>query len=115
MAKRSDDPRSWWMEVRADGQEAVTTYRVLGAADGRALIECAPQTGRTHQIRVHLAHIGCPIVGDPLYGPKTEEYSPLLLHARAIVLPFEGPEPVRVTAEPPAIFQAAMKPFNVTP
>jgi 23S rRNA pseudouridine1911/1915/1917 synthase len=52
------------------GREAVTTYRVLWRGGGCALIECKPETGRTHQIRVHLKHLGHPVLGDPLYGRR---------------------------------------------
>lgn len=54
--------------VREDGQRAVTYYRVERVSCGRALLRLRLETGRTHQIRVHLAHIGCPIAGDYLYG-----------------------------------------------
>ena len=57
--------------VRADGQHAVTHYRVEQENGQRALIRLRLETGRTHQIRVHLAHIGCPIAGDYLYGTET--------------------------------------------
>ena len=58
------------VERRVDpaGQRAVTAYRTLKAADGRALVELELDTGRTHQIRVHMAHLGCPLTGDFLYG-----------------------------------------------
>lgn len=54
--------------VREDGQRAVTHYRVERTGSGRALLRLRLETGRTHQIRVHLSHIGCPIAGDYLYG-----------------------------------------------
>lgn len=54
--------------VRLDGQHAVTHYRVVTAKGNRALIRLRLETGRTHQIRVHMEHIGCPIAGDYLYG-----------------------------------------------
>ena len=54
--------------VRADGQRAVTHYRVERVSGNRALVRLRLETGRTHQIRVHLSHIGCPIAGDYLYG-----------------------------------------------
>lgn len=56
------------VEVRPDGAHAVTEYRVLERAAGHALVSCRPRTGRQHQIRAHLAAIGCPIEGDKIYG-----------------------------------------------
>jgi 23S rRNA pseudouridine1911/1915/1917 synthase len=58
------------MDVRADGRPAVTHYRVIRRFRGHTLVRAELETGRTHQIRVHLAHIGFPIVGDPLYGGR---------------------------------------------
>lgn len=58
--------------VREDGQHAVTHYRVERVAGNRALLRLRLETGRTHQIRVHLAHIGCPIAGDYLYGTELD-------------------------------------------
>ena len=58
--------------VREDGQRAVTHYRVEYVRGERALLRLRLETGRTHQIRVHLAHIGCPIAGDYLYGTELE-------------------------------------------
>ena len=58
----------WRMEAHAEGQRARTAWRVLGRGDGRAWLELRPETGRTHQLRVHCALLGCPILGDPLYG-----------------------------------------------
>ena len=58
----------------ACGKEAVTCYRVLDSRDGKTLVSLYPHTGRTHQLRVHCAHrdgLGCPILGDPLYGRGT--------------------------------------------
>ena len=65
------DPRGLLRGVREDGQRAVTDYRVLRQTDRGSLVELHPRTGRTHQLRVHLSHLGCPILGDPQYG--TEE------------------------------------------
>ena len=56
--------------VREDGQRAVTHYRVEQICGARALLRLRLETGRTHQIRVHLSHIGCPIAGDYLYGTQ---------------------------------------------
>lgn len=58
------------MAVRSDGRDAVTHYRVLKRFRGHTLVRAQLETGRTHQIRVHLAHIGYPLVGDPVYGGR---------------------------------------------
>lgn len=60
------------MRVAARGLPALTRYRVVERLPRHALVELAPETGRQHQIRVHLAHLGCPIVGDKLYGHADE-------------------------------------------
>lgn len=52
------------------GKPSLTEYRVLAEADGMSLVRCVPVTGRTHQIRVHMAYIGCPLLGDYLYGEE---------------------------------------------
>ena len=99
--RKENRTRGWRMIVDPAGQSAVTEYRVLGAARGRAWLELRPLTGRTHQIRVHCAHIGCPVVGDRHYGGPGD--SPLLLHARAISVPlYPARAPVAVEAPVPA-------------
>lgn len=107
LAKRSTSQRGWWMKVDPEhGQPAVTDYRVLGRGDGLSWLELRPRTGRTHQIRVHLQALGCPVLGDPAYGrrlyPRAEADVPLHLHARSIAVPlYPNRDPIRVTAPPP--------------
>ncbi len=69
--------------VSADGQKAVTQYRVLSEKDGKALVEVKLLTGRTHQIRVHFAHIGAPLYADYLYGKEIPN-THFLLHCRQL-------------------------------
>lgn len=64
----------------SEGREAITSYRLIGSISGMSLMECRPQTGRTHQIRVHLKYLGHPILGDRVYGARGH-YSRHLLHA----------------------------------
>jgi len=72
------------MAVRADGREAITHYRIAERFRSHTLVRVTLGTGRTHQIRVHLAHIGYPILGDPVYGGRrrlTAGATPALLDA----------------------------------
>ena len=85
------------MAIVPGGREATTHWRVLEPLKGATLLECKLTTGRTHQIRVHMASIGHPLLGDPLYGPKKPPYpvqGGQLLHAFRIgfVHPRSGEE-----------------------
>ena len=79
-------------EVRADGQPAVTLYRPILRKNGRTLLEITLLTGRTHQIRVHLAHIGFPLCGDELYGGDRTDIARQALHCgkMSFSLPITG-------------------------
>lgn len=105
LAKKSKDKRSWWVKVdEAEGKPAITDYKLLGKTEGRAWLALYPRTGRTHQIRVHLAALGCPIVGETVYAGREERHTalPLHLHSRSIALPIAANKPViSATAEPP--------------
>jgi tRNA pseudouridine32 synthase/23S rRNA pseudouridine746 synthase len=97
LGKRSTRAEGWRMVADPKGKPAVTDWRLLGAEDGRALVEFRPQTGRTHQLRVHAADgLGLPIVGDPVYGHGGE---PMLLHAARLTLP-RDPKPAIVAEAP---------------
>ena len=69
------------------GDYALTTYRTLAVANGYALVEASPITGRTHQLRVHFAHLGHPIVGDDLYGHVHPDMPRQALHAHTLRFP----------------------------
>jgi 23S rRNA pseudouridine1911/1915/1917 synthase len=105
--------RKRFASVSEGGRTAVTEYRVLACwqsastgGEGYALLSLRPKTGRTHQLRVHMAGLGAPILGDPIYGRKDPRFpeATLMLHAHRlrIVLPgraeaslFEAPVPGR--------------------
>lgn len=71
----------------AGSQAAETHWRILERSGETALFELHPKTGRMHQLRAHLKHLGCPILGDPLYGSGALSAARLMLHAARIGLP----------------------------
>lgn len=85
--------------VREDGRAAVTEFKVIAASERYSLCRVFPRTGRTHQIRVHFAYIGCPLAGDELYGGSREDISRQALHCTE--LRFESPEGGGVTVRSP--------------
>ncbi len=97
IARNLKDPKRFM--VRADGKSAQTDYKVLFEGKQYSTVELLPKTGRTHQLRLHLKHVGKPIVGDELYGGEPADR--LMLHASTltITLPsghaqtFESPIP----------------------
>jgi len=104
---RRDETRGWWMKPDPLGRPAVTTWRVMGRAQRNeqhlTWLALEPLTGRTHQLRVHCAEMGWPIVGDSIYGNAPRSGGPgLHLHAREVVVPlYKKREPIRVTAPAP--------------
>ncbi|MGO4572068.1 RluA family pseudouridine synthase [Microvirga sp. 2TAF3] len=113
LAPKSPD-RGWWMKVDAKGQPSLTKWRVLGRAPSPeeggqrfTLLELRPITGRTHQLRVHCAASGFPILGDPIYGTAPRFGGPgLHLHARSITVPlYPKKAPITVEAPVPAHMQ----------
>ena len=94
--------------VRPDGQYAVSRYEVLSTRNGLSLVKLLPETGRTHQLRVHMAYIGHPLAGDWLYGTEAPALIPRpALHACALTLthPVTG-EVLHFTAPIPEDMQA---------
>jgi tRNA pseudouridine32 synthase/23S rRNA pseudouridine746 synthase len=107
LGKVSTREDGWRMVEDAKGKQARTAWRLVSVHDGRALVEFKPETGRTHQIRVHAASgLGIAVVGDPVYGQK----HPLgmMLHAAALTVPRAGKEPVVAEAPLPERFAGLM-------
>ncbi|MCK1217966.1 RluA family pseudouridine synthase [Streptococcus uberis] len=97
--------------VTAKGKDAITRFQVVERFGDFTLVELSLETGRTHQIRVHMAYIGHPVAGDPLYGPrKTLAGNGQFLHAQTLGFthPSTG-EMVTFTAEPPIIFRQTLE------
>jgi RluA family pseudouridine synthase len=112
--RRDEQGRDAYMRVceadHKDAEAALSRYRTLMAGAGAALVELRPETGRMHQLRVHLAHIGRPILGDARYGGAlTANGAPvprLMLHAKALEFPHPEGGTRRIEAEPPEDFKA---------
>jgi RluA family pseudouridine synthase len=102
LRKVSTAARGWRMEAHPAGDPARTAWRVLGRGEGTTLVEFRPETGRTHQLRVHAAVLGAPILGDAKYGGGE---GMLHLLAREIILP--DPD-LRVRAPVPDHMRAAV-------
>ncbi len=108
---RLDDRRGWWMKIDPMGQPALTLWRVRGRGQWRgapiAWLELEPQTGRTHQLRVHCASQGFPILGDAIYGARADV--PLQLLARKVVVPLvKTKPPIEVEAPAPPHMQETL-------
>ena len=104
LLKQSSAGTGWRMSSDPQGLSARTRYRMLGRTGTTGWLELELLTGRTHQARVHCASLGCPIVGDALYGSDAAQ--PLHLLARAIRLPLDPP--VAAVAPPPPHMRAAL-------
>lgn len=108
--RRDEQGREAYMRTCApdhlDGETARSRYRTLAEASGCALLELDPETGRMHQLRVHLASIGRPIAGDPRYGGALvvagHPAPRLMLHAQALSFPHPGGGTKRLEAAAPA-------------
>jgi tRNA pseudouridine32 synthase / 23S rRNA pseudouridine746 synthase len=109
---RLDETRGWWMKRDPKGQTAVTKWRVMGRSADRRLswLSLEPLTGRTHQLRVHCAETGWPILGDTIYGTAPRGGGPMLhLHAREVTVPlYKNRAPIRVTAPVPPHIRHAL-------
>jgi len=105
LAKRSTREAGWRMVPDAGGKRAVTHWRLVATRDGRSLVEFRPETGRTHQIRVHAVEgLGVPVAGDPVYGRPHR--AGMMLHAASLRLVRLNKPDVAADAPFPARFAA---------
>jgi len=113
LSKTSSRAAGWRMVPDDKGQRAVTAWELIGQARDRALVRFTPETGRTHQLRIHAAAgIGIPILGDPIYAagggaPTAPSTFKMLLHAASLRLEREGKTPIEAQAPLPPAFASA--------
>ncbi|MEI6486494.1 MAG: RNA pseudouridine synthase [Sphingomonadales bacterium] len=107
LAKVSSAAAGWRMVVDPAGKPARTGWRVIDRA--ARLVEFRPETGRTHQIRVHAASLGCPIAGDPVYGDGAGD---MRLHAHSLALTLPDGRRLAVSCAPPAGWPGVTGPEN---
>jgi len=88
--------------VAANGRNAITAYKVIKTWKSYSLLLLRPRTGRTHQLRVHLRHIGCPILGDPIYGSADKLFydAALMLHSKKLSIIPAGEKEERIFTSP---------------
>jgi tRNA pseudouridine32 synthase/23S rRNA pseudouridine746 synthase len=98
-----DESRGWWMKPDPNGLPASSTWKVMGRRGGLSWLALEPLTGRTHQLRVHCAEMGWPVIGDNIYGSAPRSGGPVLhLHSREVVVPlYKNKDPIFVTAPVP--------------
>ncbi len=105
LSKISSAEKGWRMIPAKKGKPSVTHWRAMAVIGGRTLVEFRPETGRTHQLRVHSASgLGIPLVGDPVYGDGKGKRT--LLHAAGITLHRDAKPAIVATAPLPADFAA---------
>jgi 23S rRNA pseudouridine1911/1915/1917 synthase len=102
LARDPRDRKRFCVSAEGSGKHALSEYMLLGSSGGYALLALRPRTGRTHQLRVHCRQLGCPILGDPIYGKKDKRFpeATLMLHARELRIALPGEAEARVFSAP---------------
>ncbi|MCA9508281.1 MAG: RluA family pseudouridine synthase [Myxococcales bacterium] len=106
LSKQSPEKKHWWMKADVNGKfNALTEFSVIERYHDKTLLKLTPHTGRTHQLRVHCAYLGHPIIGDYIYGvdKEAERQKKLHLHAESIELPlYPKKEIIKINAPLPS-------------
>ena len=109
------DPRNRKLfAVRERGKTAITLYRLIKTWDSHSLLLLRPRTGRTHQLRVHMRHLGHAIIGDALYGSRDLlfPHAPLMLHAKSLEITLPGGERRKFSSPLPERFREMIRKLN---
>lgn len=101
-------------EGQKGAQAARTAWRVLSRSGAFALMEARPETGRMHQIRAHMAALGCPILGDRIYGSGKLSAPRLMLHAEKLEITHPDGRPMKLEAPAPDDFVAAVQAHHLS-
>lgn len=111
LGKQEQAKYRWWMKVDYEkGKPSKTYYRVLGTHENRAWLELTPHTGRTHQLRVHCAAMGWPIVGEYIYDHFEGEPTGLYLLCRQMRVPlYPKKDPLILVASPPLFMEKILE------
>jgi len=102
LARDPRDRKRFAVSPEGSGKRAVTDWKLLGRSGNHCLLALRPRTGRTHQLRVHCRHLGCPILGDPVYGRRDARFpeATLMLHARELRIRLPGEDEPRTFIAP---------------
>ena len=107
LSKISSAEKGWRMIAAKKGKPSVTHWRRLATQDGLTLVEFRPETGRTHQIRIHaLAGLGVPLLGDPVYGKADPRVTRAMLHAAGLTVERAGKPAIEARSPLPGDFAA---------
>jgi 23S rRNA pseudouridine1911/1915/1917 synthase len=108
---RRDRKRFIAIDDKTRGKAAYTAYRCIACYGPFSLLRLRLKTGRTHQIRVHLKYLGCPVLGDPVYGEKNKVFpnATLMLHSRLLAIRLDGENFTEFKAEVPNRFKKVLK------
>lgn len=110
---KKQSEHNWLMMPHKDGVKAITYFEVILRVNHTSLLRLKPETGRTHQLRVHCQYLGHPIIGDKIYNPITTT-KPMHLHAHHIEIPLYKKKPPQLITSPPPPYMIDILPDGIS-